>query len=40
MQFTDTIIEEYERHAHEREANFPDEFKKTGAARVSKIIEQ
>ena len=28
MQFTDTLIEAYERHAHERAANFPDEFKK------------
>ena len=28
MQFTDTLIKAYERHAHERASNFPDEFKK------------
>lgn len=28
MQFTDELIEAYERHAHERAANFPDEFKR------------
>ena len=28
MQFTDELIEAYERHAHERAANFPEEFKR------------
>ncbi len=28
MKFTDELIEAYERHAHERAANFPEEFKR------------
>lgn len=38
MQFTDTLIEAYERHAHERAANFPDEFKKLERLEFLKFL--
>ena len=40
MQFTDTLIEAYERHAHERAPNLPDEFKKQERFEFLKFLNE
>ena len=39
MEFTDTLIESYEKHAHQRESSTTDEFKETRAVRVPKALK-
>ena len=40
MQFTDTLIESYERHAYERASNLPGEFKKQEQLEFLKLLNK
>ncbi len=40
MQFTDTLVEAYERHAQERASNFPDGFKKQEQLEFLKFLNK
>ncbi|MCE2396503.1 hypothetical protein J4G02_18380, partial [Candidatus Poribacteria bacterium] len=39
MQFTDTLIESYEKHAHQRESSTTDEFKKRERSEFLKLLK-